>query len=272
METAIAPPVDQAYQPVPAAVTPVVQPDVQAIPTAPSLEQQGEPKAPAPTSGVEGQPGTSAAAPAFDLDEFLRIKQDYEAVQSKVHEQETLLADIRRLAEEQQAAQAQSQLRAEIQQQVSDLLRKRGVEDDDIASAVAELTYGRLDTTKNAYQQQMETWQSQVQQSYQEGLWAASKDGFAQYLIQEHKLDPVYLPRLKQANSEEQMTLIANTLREAQQLYQQHAYARTVQEQEAQRRASGVDTITGVTSGPTVSEPLKPGRNLDVLSVILSGT
>lgn len=262
---------DQAQQPVPEAVNPVNPSDAQSVTDAPRLDQQGEHQAPAPTSGDEEEHSSASAQPdsSFDPEEFVRLREMNEQYQRDLQEKEQVLAQIQRMADEQKALQANQQLRGEIEKELA-VLREQGVEDNVIAQ-LADRFFSRLDETRNSYQQQMAEYQQQVEQQYQEGLWAAAKDGYADYLIREHKLDPVYLPRLKQATSEEQMTMMAVTLRDAQKFYQEQSLARTVQQQEEQRRASGVDAIAGTTSGPLTSEPLKPGRNLDVLGALLGG-
>lgn len=267
-------PVEQATQPVQDAYIPVSQPDVSTQPEAPRLDQQGEHQAPAPTSGDEGgAPDTSATPPVpeFNAEEYLRIKQEHEQYQRDLQEKDDLLANIRRMAEEQQAAQQQQELRASLQKQVTDRLRKAGVEDDDVAASIAEFMYGEIDSTRTSYQSQMTQYQQQVDDYAKNAIWSATRDGYADWVIKEYKLDPVIRPRLLQASSDHEMKMIADALREAQTFYQRQAYDRTVQDQEQQRRASGVDAFTGSSSGPIPSEGLKPGKNLDVLSAILSG-
>lgn len=252
---------------------PVIQTDAQTSPEAPHLEQhQGEHMAPAPTSGEEGtDTDASSTEPTPDIAELLRVKQEYEQAQQKIQEQEQVMAQIKRMAEEQQAQAANAQLRTEIEQEVANLLQKSGVEDEDTARAIAERVYGRIDGTRQSYQQQMTEWQQQVEASYNEGLWAATKDGFADYMLQEKGLNPVVLPHLKAAKSQDEMVQIANILAQTQKHYQTVATQNRVNEQEQQRRDSGVDVVTGTNSGPLSSEPLKPGRNLGVLESLLNG-
>lgn len=266
---------DQATQPVPEAVSPVAQQDATAHGVAPHLEQhQGEQTAPAPTSDAGDQSVDASAQstqPQFDVEEFLRIKQEREEYQRKLEEQDGIIAQIRRMADEQKAAEASQRLRSEIQSEVMADLKRAGIDDEEVAAAIAERMYGRVDGLGQTYQQQMADYQRQVDDYATQAIWAGTRDGFAQYMLSEYKLDPVYLPRLQGAKSQDEMVLIAESIQEAQKFYMNQAYDRTVQAQEDQRRASGVDTVNGGSSGPLDTSGLKPGRNLDVLGAILNG-
>lgn len=247
--------------------------DAQPSPDAPHLEQQGEQTAPAPTSAADSN-GISASettppTPEYDINELLRIRQEAEEQKQELETLRQTHEQIKRMAEEQKAQQANAQLRSEIQQEVASLLQKSGVEDEDTAAAIAEKVYGRIDGTRQSYQQQMTDWQQQVEASYNEGLWAATKDGFADYLVKDKQLNPVVLPHLKAARSQDEMVSIANVLAQTQQHYQTIATQNKIAEQEQQRRNSGVDVVTGTNSGPLSSEPMKPGRNPEVLAALL---
>lgn len=240
----------------------------------PRLEQQqGEHLAPAPTSGTDVQPHDASApteSPQFDVEEFLRIKQEREEYQRQVKEQEGIISQIKQMADEQRAAQESQKQRGDIQQEIATLLRRSGHEDDELSAALTDFLYGRLDTTTKTYQQQMTDYQRQVDDYASQAIWAGTKDAFAQHMLSEYQLDPAYLPRLQNTRSNDEMVMVAEALRDAQRLYAQQAYSRTVQTQEEERRASGVDVINGTSSGPLASGELKPGRNLDVLGAILS--
>lgn len=268
MDTVTAP-IPEAYQPTPGAVDSVPQPDVQAQTDPSTLAAPGDLPV-GVTVGDLGQQDTSANPPV-NVDEYLRIKQEHDAYQQKIQEQDGLLSELRRLAEEQKAMAAQGQLRNDLRQETANTLRRAGVEDDDVIDAVTDQMFRRIDETRTQYQQQMTEYRAQVEGSAQQLVWAAHKEGFANDLIGKYGLDAVYLPRLKQAGSDAEMVSIAEALREATQLYKQQAYSQTVQAQEQARRASGVDVITGTTSGPVSADTLKPGKNLDVLAGLLFG-
>jgi len=249
-----------------------VQHDAQTAPDPSHLDQQGEQMAPAPTSDGQSPDDASAeATPQFSFEDYQQLKQEHEAAQAKIREDEEVLGQLKRLAAEQQAAQATQKLRSELQQEVMDQMRKAGVEDEDAAAAIAERMFGRIDTTRATFQEQMETYQRQTDEYLTQALWAGTRNGYADHIIQQFDLDPAHRPRLLQANSEAEMLRDAQTLREAKEFYKSRAMQQAVSEQEQQRRASGVDTITGTNSGP-ISGDLKPGRNLDVLGALLSGT
>lgn len=206
------------------------------------------------------------------MDDFLQLRQELEAANSQLQEKNSLVQQIQQMAEQQKAAQAQAQLRGEIQQNIANLLKRAGVEDDDLLAALTDTAYGRIDQTRTAYEQQMQDYYQRVTTDAQEMVWAAHKNGFASHLVGTYDLDPAFLPRLQQAKSETEMVATAEALREATQLYRQRTQSETVQAQEQARRASGVDTIAGGNSGPTLAAQLQPGReaNRDVLRAILA--
>lgn len=268
MDTVLAPN-PAATQPIQEAVTPVVQPDVTAVQTDPaSLGVNPEQHATEPTNDGAAQPGTSA--PPFDVDEYLRLKQERERLEQDLQAERGITSEVRRMLEAQQAQQAQQQLRTDIQQEILAALRGADV-DESVIDAVTSATLGRITSSQQALEQQMATWRAEVEQNVQDVLWSNMRDSFAQDILTKYALDPVYLPKLREAKNDTEMVSIATSIQFATNLYKERAYSQTVQAQEQERRASGVDVIAGTTSGPTVAEPLKPGKNLDVLSALLFG-
>lgn len=215
-------------------------------------------QAPDPTAASDTASGAPESQEAQSVREELGIsREEYEALQKQLAERDDMLAQIRRVAEEQQQQQREQQWQSEIDTRLQNEL-KRAIDsgnDDDIIAAARNVLNTTLGEVKQNYQSQINSYAEDVKAAF----WAATMPGFAEDLVRQHNLPEAVKNDLLQFKTEQEMSTYALRVKAAMQQFQQQAERQAVEQQVQQRRESGVNAVGGMSGGTAASRDFEPG-------------
>lgn len=243
------------------------QPD--AVAAQPPVDQSlgdGFTQAPEPTVD---DTATATPPPAETHPEF--TYEDYRALQEQLNEREDMLAQIRKVAEEQQQQQRDQQFKAELRSRLQNEIKRSvpDIDEDDVPR-ITEQLFGFLDGTitdvTQTYQSQINQYRDDVQQAF----WAATMPGFAEDLIRQHGLPQEVKQDLLQFKTEGEMTTYALRVKAAISQFAQQQQQQAVQQQAQARRDSGVNAVGGVTGGPMPEPGIQPGTARELMPALRS--
>lgn len=225
--------------------------DVQQQPAAPTLGQ-GEHQAPTPTSGeVPGASGASTGEqqPTVSYEEYQRLREEHERDSQVVNQ-------VRQMVEQQAAADQWNQYKAGVMAEVKSIVG----DDPELASQIEASVSARLDAVRDDFNQKFTEYQGTIQNWASEFEWNTTKEQFADQLVQSSGLNPAIKAELLKYPTREAMTQAAQTAKYLTDMYVQQGVSQELAEQEAQRRASGVDQMGMPLGGPTAPQQLAPGN------------
>lgn len=238
----------EAHQSVPGATEPVAV--TQGVPE----QHDGSPE----------QPGTPATSDSPQQQQQISYEQ-YQQLQNQLAERDKMLAEIQRMAAEQEARQKGQQAQAELKSRLSQEV-KRAIESGNEEAAIESIfgfVNGVLNDVAGAYQQQF----TQFEQDVREAFWAATMPGYADDLIRQYNLPPEIKNDLMQFRTEQEMTAYALRVKATVDQLRAQMQQQTIQQQVAQRQESGVQAVATPGSS-TVGMNIQPGTTNELLPVL----
>jgi hypothetical protein len=218
----------------------------------PSAAPQPQPSQPLGPEGTQAPPPTGGfdqavapeptTTPPVDPSQYIS-KAEYEALQQKLSERETLFDQIKQMADQQKKQEESARFKQAIRQQIADAYAQAAdMPDSDRAIDVLfGQVQGLLDQVTQNYQQEVDSYHQNVERT----MWELRAPGLANELIAQHGLDPNIQADLLTLPDEQAMTQFA--LRAKQ--YQEHLRTQFGQQmadrQAQQMRQSGVTNVGG---------------------------
>lgn len=218
---------------------------------------QGEQQAPTPTSDSPPQSqGASGEQQAISYEE-------YQALKSKYDENEQFVSQLRTMAETNVAEEEWNKYKSGVVSELRSVIENAGGDADEIMESLQSSLSSRLDGVRDDFNQKFTAYQSQIQDWATDFEWQSTRENFASELVRKNGLDETILPKLLESNTREEMTKAAETAKYVRDLFMAQGVNQAIDQQGQQRRASGVDNMGNVSSGPLPEQELKPGSASD---------
>lgn len=193
-------------------------------------------------------------------------REQYEQLQQQLAERDTLLANLRQMAEEQEAARREQEWQSGLKTKLQSTL-KRAIDngsDEEIIDAAYEVLTSELGTVKQNYEGQMNSYVEDVRSAF----WAATMPGFAEDLVKQHNLPSEVKNDLLQFKTEQEMTTYALRVKAALNTVQTAAQRQAVEQEVQQRRESGVNAMGGMQGGSNQPRTFEPGTTTSLAGAL----
>lgn len=237
MDNASVPPVAEAYTP--AGELPAANPQTPSQP----LGQENL-QAPSPTggSGQQAAPESPTPPTTFDPSQYIS-KDEYEALQQKLQEKDSVLDQLRTMAEEQRKAEQASQFKASVRNQLAAAYQQAADMPD--SERAIDLINQEVEKILNAVTQNYQQEVDQYHQSVEQSMWELRAPSLASDLIRQHDLDPGIRDDLLALGNEQAMTQYALRAKQLRDQFQQQFGQQAAARQADQMRQSGVTVMGG---------------------------